>query len=458
MSHASTPEELGTEKISILLRSYAVPAIIAMTASSLYNMVDSIYIGHGVGSMALSALGVCFPLMNLSTAFGTLVGVGGSTMLSILLGQKKYDWANKVLGNIVSLNVIIGGLFAIACLIFLDPILYFFGATAQTLGYAHQYMEIILLGNIVTHLYFGLNAAMRSSGDPDFAMKLTLFTVVFNALLDPLFIFGFGMGVRGAAIATVIAQVCALAIILRSFCRKDRMVHLDGAALRLNWSITRRSVSIGMGPFLMNTAACVINLLINQQLLRYVGDLGIGAFGILFRISFLFLMIVMGFNQGMQPIAGFNFGACKYSRVTEVYKLTVVWAVGVTTLGFIASEFTPWLMCRAFTSDPQLLSIAVDSLRKSNVVFPIIGFQMVSTNLFQSLGMVRKSIFLSLVRQVLILIPCLYILPSFFGADGVWFSMPISDAVSSVITMILVTDLRKKFKRLKDGDAFGSTL
>lgn len=458
MTSGRVPDELGTEKISILLRSYAVPAIIAMTAASLYNMVDSIFIGHGVGSFALSGLGVCFPLMNLSTAFGTLVGVGASTMLSILLGQQKYDWANKVLGNLVSLNVIIGGLFAIICLVYLDPILTFFGATSNTLHHAREYMEIILLGNIITHLYFGLNAAMRSSGNPSYAMKLTLFTVVFNAILDPIFIFCLDMGVKGAAAATVISQIFALVIILRSFSRRDKMVHLEAKFLRLNRSIAKRCISIGMGPFLMNTAACVVNLFINQQLLKYSSDLGIGAFGIIYRISFLFLMIVMGFNQGMQPIAGFNFGACKYSRVVAVYKLTVIWAVVVTTLGFIASEFAPGLMCRAFTSDPQLLSIAIDSLRKCNVVFPLIGFQMVSTNLFQSLGMVKKSIFLSLVRQMLILVPCLYILPTLMGADGVWFSIPISDAVSSIITMIMVADLRKSFKRIKDGDAFENTL
>lgn len=452
MAIGSIPAELGTENVSKLLKNYAVPAIIAMTAASLYNMVDSIYIGHGVSSLAISGLAVCFPLMNLSTAFGTLVGVGCSTMLSILLGQKNYDGSNKVLGNIVSLNIITGGIFALLCLVFLNPILTFFGATAQTLHFARQYMEIILIGNIITHLYFGLNAAMRSSGNPTFAMRLTLFTVIFNAMLDPLFIFTFGMGVRGAAIATVIAQACALAIITVSFSRKDKAVHFERGILRLDWGIAKSSLSIGMGPFLMNSAACLVSMFINQQLLKYAGDLGIGAFGINYRITFLFLMVVMGFNQGMQPIAGFNYGARQYSRVKAVYKLTVYWAVGISTLGFIASELTPELMCGIFSSDSQLLEISVNGLRKTNLVLPLVGFQMVSTNLFQSLGMVRKSIFLSLVRQLLILVPCVYLLPSFLGADGIWYSFPISDAIASIITLAMIIALFRKFGKLKDGD------
>ena len=444
--------ELGTKKISSLLKDYAVPAIIAMTASSLYNMVDSIFIGNGIGSLAISGLGVCFPLMNLSTAFGTLVGVGGATILSVLLGQKNYEGANKVLGNIVSLNLVVGILFMIACTIWLDPILCFFGATENTLPYARDYMQIILYGNAITHLYMGLNSAMRSGGNPKFAMGLTIFTVIFNTVLDPIFIFTFDMGVKGAAIATVIAQTVALVIIMTVFNNRSRMLHFEKGIVRFDWRIAKESLAIGMGPFLMNSAACIVTLFLNQQLLRYLGDLGIGAFSIIHRISFLFLMIVMGLNQGMQPIAGYNYGARRYSRVKDIYKLTVKWGIGVASVGFLASELLSMPMCRIFTSDPQLLDLAVRGIRLMNIMFPVVGFQMVSTNLFQSLGMVNKSIFLSLSRQLLFLLPAVYGLPLIFGSDGIWLSYPLSDLIASTITLVMVLTLMKKFNKLQDGD------
>lgn len=452
MSNTRTPKELGTENIGRLLKNYAVPAIVAMTASSLYNMVDSVFIGHGVGPLAISGLGVCFPLMNLSAAFGTLVGVGAATMLSVLLGQNNYEGARKVLGNVVSMNIIVGLVLACVCLVWMDPILGFFGASENTIDYAADYMRIILYGNVITHLYFGLNAAMRSSGNPGFAMKLTLFTVIFNTILDPIFIFTLDMGVKGAAIATVIAQFCALLIIMKAFNSRDKAVHFEKGILRLDWTIAKDSLQIGMGPFLMNAAACLVNLFINQQLLRYLGDLGIGAYGIIHRISFLFLMIVMGLNQGMQPIAGYNYGARQYSRVKEVYKLTVAWAVGVATVGFLASELFPGLMCRIFTTDKDLLALSTKGLRYMNIVFPLVGFQMVSTNFFQSLGMVNKSIFLSLSRQLLFLIPMLYLLPLALGDIGIWLSFPASDTIATGITVLMVIALFKKFSQLKDGD------
>ena len=327
----TAPTELGTENIGKLLKKYAVPGIIAMTASSLYNMVDSIFIGHipGAGPLALSALAVTFPLMNLSTALGTLVGVGASTLISILLGQKNYATANKVLANDVSLNCITGVLFAAVCLIFLNPILTFFGASPNTLPYAREYMQVILIGNIITHLYFGLNNLIRASGNPRLAMRLTLFTVISNTILDPIFIFVLGMGIRGAAIATVLCQVMALTYTLRYFTRKDNLLRLPKGIFGLDWRIAKDSLAIGMGPFLMNSASCIVTMFINQQLFKYGGDLAIGAYGIANRINFMFIMIVMGFNQGMQPIAGYNFGALKYSRVKKVFSLTAICATAV---------------------------------------------------------------------------------------------------------------------------------
>lgn len=448
----SIPTELGTEKIGKLLKQYALPAIIAQTAASLYNMVDSIFIGQGVGPLAISGLAVTFPLMNLSTAFGTLVGAGAATMISVLLGQKNYKAASKVLGNVVSLNIIIGVLFMAVALLFIDPILYFFGASENTLPYAKEYMTIILIGNVVTHLYFGLNAAMRSSGNPKKAMGLTIFTVVFNAILDPIFIFAFDMGIAGAAWATVIAQTVAMIVVLRHFSDKSRPFHFEKGILSLDMRIAKDSLAIGMGPFLMNSAACLVTLFINQQLRSYSGDLGIGAYGICNRFIFMFIMICMGLNQGMQPIAGYNYGAKQYSRVKEVFWKTAKLAVGVTTLCFIVGMFFPRIAAGIFTHDKSLLDMSVQGMRIMTVVCPIVGFQMIATNFFQSLGMVRKSVILSLSRQILFLLPLLYALPHWYGAKGIWMSFPISDVLATILTAIMLANLFGKFNKLKDGD------
>ena len=452
-ANKSIPTELGTEKISKLLKQYALPAIIAQTASSLYNMVDSIFIGHRVGPLAISGLAVTFPLMNLSTAFGTLVGMGAASLMSILLGQKNYNAANKVLGNVVSLNIILGVIFMIAALVFIAPILYFFGASENTLPYAKDYMKIILYGNIITHLYFGLNAQMRSSGFPKKAMMLTIFTVVLNTILDPIFIFTFDMGIKGAAWATVIAQTASLVIVMRHFNDKSRGLHFEKGIIRLDWRIAKESLSIGFGPFLMNAAACLVTLFINQQLRRYAGDLGIGAFGICNRISFMFIMICLGLNQGMQPIAGYNFGARKYSRVKEVFWKTVGLATIATSLCFIICVLLPKTAVSIFTHDPELMEMSAKGLRTMNSMVLIIGAHIVSTNLFQCLGMVRKSIILSLSRQILFLLPLLYLLPLKWGETGVWLSYPISDVMSCVLAFTMLGTLFKKFGKMNDGDS-----
>lgn len=454
MTDTGIPADLGTKKISNLLAKYAVPAIIAMTASSLYNMVDSIYIGHikDYGHLAISGLAVTFPLMNLSSALGTLVGVGAATMISVLLGQKNYSAARKVLTNEVTLNLIIGLAFTAFSLTFLAPILRFFGASDDTLPFASDYMTIILAGNAVTHLYFGLNSVLRSSGNPRMAMGLTLFTVISNSILDPIFIFGLDLGIRGAAIATVLCQLMALSWSIYYFMDQKKFLHLPRKVFGLDWRIARDSLSIGMGPFLMNAASCIVALFINQQMRHYGGDLYIGAYGIVNRICFLFIMVVMGFNQGMQPIAGYNFGAKQYSRVKEVFFLTAKWATGVVCIGFFISMFLPETAVSAFTNEPELKDIASSGLRKMNIVFPIIGFQMVATNLFQCLGMVHKSVMLSLSRQLLFLVPSVYLLPLAFGTDGVWYSFPLSDSLSIIMTVIFMASMIKKLSALKDGD------
>ena len=442
----SLPTTLGTQNIPQLLRQYAIPSIIAMTASSLYNMVDSIFIGQGVGALAISGLAVTFPLMNLAAAFGMLVGVGGATLISVRLGQKDYKTAERILGNVLLLNVVIGVCFSLITLPFLDPILYFFGASENTISYARDYMEVILAGNVISHLYLGLNAVLRSSGHPKKSMYATIFTVVLNTILDPIFIFVFDWGIRGVAVATILSQTLALLWQGYVFTDKKEVLHFYLEIFRVKRKIIADVLSIGLSPFLMQTAACFIVILINNSLLTHGGDLAIGAFGIVNRISFLFLMITFGLNQGMQPIAGYNFGAHQMKRVESVYRLTVLWATIITTSGFFVAMIMPRAVVGIFTSDEKLIELAVYGLRIVMATFPIIGFQIVTTNFFQSIGMVGKSIALSLTRQVIFLIPALLFLPSVWGITGVWVSIPLADVMATAMATYLITKQIRKFK------------
>lgn len=430
--------ELGTKPIGRLLMQYAMPAIIAMTASSLYNMVDSIFIGQGVGPMAISGLALTFPFMNLGAAFGAAVGVGASTCISVKLGQKDYGIAQRILGNTVTLNVIVGLLFSIVSLLFLDDILYFFGASPRTIPYARDYMFIILLGNVFSHMYFGMNAVLRAAGKPRQAMYATMFTVVMNTLLDPLFIYVFDMGIQGAAFATILSQMMALTWQMKLFTDRRELLHLQRGTFGLDGRLVRNIIAIGMSPFLMNVCACIVVIFINKGLLAYGGDLAVGAYGIVNRVAFVFVMIVMGINQGMQPIAGYNYGAQRNDRLMRVLKLSMMAATAVTTTGFLIAEIFPRECARLFTSDDQLLDMSAHGMRIVMFTFPIIGYQMVVTNFFQSIGRASVSIFLSLSRQMLFLLPMLIILPPIMGADGVWLSMPVSDTVASVVTAIVM--------------------
>ena len=444
--NARVPTELGTERIPKLLKQYAVPAIIAMTASSLYNMVDAIFIGHGVGPYAISGLALTFPFMNLAAAFGTLVGVGASTMASMLLGQKNYDIARKVLGNVVVLNFIIGLLFTIVALVFLDPILYFFGASENTISYAREYMEIILAGNVITHIYFGLNSLLRSAGHPKKAMTATIMTVILNAILDPLFIFTFGMGIRRAAVATILAQIVALILVVVWFCDKRELIHFERGIFRLEKRIVKDSIVIGLAPFLMNFVACFVVIIINMRLKTYGGDLAIGAYGIVNRISFVFIMIVSGLTQGMQPIAGYNYGARQMSRVYEVLKKTLLYATVVLTIGFLIGELCPGLVVAIFTDDPELVEKSIKGMRLVVGMFPLVSLSMVIGNFFQSIGKPKQAIFLSLSRQLIFLIPSLWLLPLFFDIAGVWVSFMVSDFLASVVAVILLLNFIRKNK------------
>lgn len=449
MLQKGSPAELGTESVWHLLLQYAIPSVIAMTASSLYNITDSIFIGHGVGPLALSGLAITFPLMNLAAAFGTLVGVGASTLMSLRLGQKDYESANNILGNVFVLNLIFGSLYTLIILTFLDPILIFFGASLETLPYSHDFMVIISLANIVTHMYFGLNAMLRATGNPEKSMLATISTVVINVVLAPLFIFVFRWGIRGAALATVIAQTSMLIWQIRFFSRKDSFIHLHRGSLKLKRKIVKDSLSIGLAPFLMNAVASIIVIVINQSLIRQGGDLAVGAYGIINRVASLFAMVVFGVNQGMQPIAGYNFGAKQYDRVSRVLKLTIYVATGVMVTGFLICEFFPHAVASVFTRDRDLINLSVDGLRIVMIFFPIVGFQMVTSNFFQSIGMPGKAIFMSLTRQVLFLLPCLFILPDIYGVKGVWYSMPAADFSASLVAVyMLAVQYRKSVMKL----------
>ena len=442
---AGVPVELGTEKIRKLLLQYAVPSIIAMSCSSLYNLVDSIFIGQFAGGYALAGLALTFPLMNLGTAFSSMIAVGASANIGIFLGKKDYPMAQKVLGNVVTLNFIIGILYMVGVLAFLDPILYFFGASENTIAPAREYMQIILGGNIISHTYFALNAILRATGLPRKAMNASIYTVVINAVLDPLFIWLWG--IRGAAMATIIAQCISLAWVIYVLCDRNHVVHFQKGGYKLQKWIVKRILSVGMSPFFMNSTACLVVIVFNQGLKQYGGDMAIAAYGIVHKLTFLFIMVVMGLNQGMQPIASYNFGAKLYARLKETVTLTAICAIAVTSTGFIICEMFPRTLVMMFTSDESLIEVAAKGLRISFMFYPIVGFQMVTSNFFRSIGYAGTSIFLSLTRQLLFLLPLMFILPHFFGLGGIWASMPAADLISCIVSAsMMVYHLR----RLKD--------
>lgn len=446
MSNKQAALELGTKPIGTLLAQYALPAIVAMVASSLYNMIDSIFIGQGVGALAISGLAITFPFMNLSAAFGAAIGVGSSTFLSVKLGQRDYGIANSILGNCVMLNILVGLVFGGVCLLFLEPILRFFGASAYTMPYAKDYMEIILLGNAVTHLYLGLNAVLRAAGKPKMAMYLTIFTVILNAVLDPLFIYTFRLGIRGAAYATVLSQLVALGWQWMLFSKKSELLHFDYDKFKIKKRIVSSIVSIGISPFSMNACACLVVIFINNTLADYGGDMAVGAYGIANRVAFVFVMVTFGVCQGMQPIAGYNYGAQNYSRLKEVLRLSVMAGTAVCAFGFLIAMACPRLVARLFTTDEALIAMSVTALRYIMAMFIIIGAQMVITNFFQSIGKAKVSIFLSLSRQLIFLVPALMVLPKVMGLDGVWLAMPLSDAIAAIMAYGMLWMYMKKLK------------
>ena len=442
--------ELGTQSIRSLLLKYALPGIIAMTASSLYNMVDSIFIGHGVGAMALSGLTVAKPFMDICAAFGTLVGVGASSLVAIKLGEKDYRSANDVLANVILLNVLLGALVMAVGLYWLDPILYAFGASDVTITFAREYMEIILWGNILTHIYYGLNSMLRSIGHPKIAMYATIVAVVTNIILDPIFIFVLDMGVRGAALATMISQLVSVIIELVIFLNPKEVIYFHRGIWRLKRDITMRALGIGTAPFLMHMASCFVVIVLNNQLKRYGGDMAIATFGITNRFMFFFAMVVMGLNQGMQPIVGYNYGAKLFDRMTRALKLTAMCATCVMGVLWLFGLIWPEGFIRLFTHDELLIAQSIAPARVMLCTMVMVGFPMVVGNFYTSIGMSEKAIFLSLTRQVLLLIPSILLLPLLFQTVevspiwGVWWSLPICDALAAIIAAIVLNrDMRK---------------
>lgn len=436
---STSTEDLGKSTIGKLLIQYSVPAIIASVATSLYNIIDSIFIGRGVGAMAIAGLAITFPLMNLVAAFVMLVAAGGATISSIFLGQKNYERATDVVNNVMTLALIHSVIFGGLTLMFLDPILYFFGATDATISYAREFMRVILYGTPISYVFIGLNNLMRATGYPKKAMVSALLSVVVNLILAPIFIFTLDWGIKGAAIATVCGQSAAFIWVLHHFLSKKSSIHFKRENRWLTWSIIKRIYAIGLSPFLMNVCGCVVVIFINRALLDYGGDDGnmaVGAYGILNRTTMFFVMIVFGVTQGMQPILGYNIGANNFDRVKRTLRLGIWIGVAITSVGWIVSEVFPDTVTSLFTTDSTLIRISREGFRIYFICYPVVGCQIVIQNFFQSVGKPQMSIFLSLTRQLLFLIPFLIFLPRFWGVDGVWASMAGSDIIAFVVAVI----------------------
>ena len=449
MDNKQAALELGTKPVGQLLWQYALPAIVAMSASSLYNIIDRALIGQLVGPEAIAGLGITFPLMNLSTAFGTAVGVGSSASISVKLGQRDYLTAQNLLGNTLTLNLIIGFSFMVVSLLFLDPILYFFGASEVTLPYAREFMIIILLGNVITHMYFGLNAVLRAAGKPKHAMYSVLFTVAMNIVLVVMFVWWFRWGIRGAALATVTSQTIAMCWQFWLFSDKREILHLQRGIYKLKRRLVTNILAIGISPFLMNATSCVIVIVMNNQFVRYGGDMAVGAYSIANSVVMMFFMFVMGMSQGMQPIVGYNYGAEKYDRMLRCLFITIGCATAILLVGWALSMLFPWEIARVFTTDPTLLELSARGIKLDMLVFFVVGSQATITHFFQSIGKVKVSIFLSLSRQLFLLLPMAYVFPLLWGLDGVWYSMPASDFGSFAMTIPMLMWYMKKFKREK---------
>jgi len=440
---------LATEKIGKLIWTYSLPAIVGTLVMSLYNIVDRIFIGQGVGPLAISGLALTFPFTILLMAFGMLVGAGSAARISITLGENDKEKAEKILANALVLTFIISGTVVILSYIFMSDVLRLFGGSEQTIGYAEEYMRIIIPGGVLSALSFGFNNIMRASGYPQKAMLTMIICALVNVILDPIFIFVFHWGIQGAALATNISYLVGTVWVLSHFMKSNSVLKFRKKNFRLEKDIVKSIISIGMSPFSMQLAATFVYILINSTLLKYGGDLAIGAFGIINSVNTLIIMVIIGLNQGTQPIIGYNFGAKNYDRMFTTLKYGMIIATCLTTLGFIIGTFMPSLMASLFTKDTELQAIATKALRISVTLFPLIGVPIVITNFFQSIGRAKVSIFLSLTRQFIFLIPSLLLLPPIFGLTGAWAAMPVSDGLATIVSIITISIFIKRFDKNK---------
>lgn len=457
--------QLGEEKITKLLLKFSIPAIVGMLVNALYNIVDRMFIGHipEVGNLAITGVGVTMPISTIILGFGMLIGIGTAATISIKLGQQKKDEAEKILGNAFTLIIVISLVITAIGLIWGKDILRLFGASDNTLVYAEDYMQIIFLGTIFNMMSFALTHTIRASGSPNVAMASMLIGAAVNTILDPIFIFTFGLGVKGAAIATVIAQICSAIWGINFFLGGKANLRVKIKNLKLKKEYILSIFAIGMSPFSMQIAASIVQVISNNSLKAYGGDLAIGAMTIVSSVAMIFMMPIFGLNQGMQPIIGYNYGAKKYDRVKEAIKYPQIVATIIATVGFLIIQFAPQILVKAFNSDPQLLEITKHGMRIYLCMIMFIGPQVIRTNYFSCTGQAKKSMFLSLLRQVLLLIPCLLILPKvslpgigLLGLTGVWMAGPVSDFLSFIITSIMFNGEMKRLDRKSiDDDELG---
>lgn len=445
--------EFQTKKISRLVWDYALPGIIGTVVSMIYNVIGRIFIGQGVGALAISGLAITFPVMNLTSSLGMLVGTGSAARISISLGQRDKETSEKILGNSLLLTLILNAVFITLFLIYLDPILRAFGASDLTLPYAHDYLQIVLLGNVFVSLGYNFNAMMRSSGYPKKAMITMLIGAVFSVILTPIFLYGFDLGIKGVAWATVISMFIGMLFVMHHFLQEGSLIRLNWKNIRLDRKIIASIISIGMSPFSMQVAASGVALLMNTSLLRYGGDLAVGAYGIINTVLMIFLIIILGLNQGTQPIIGYNYGAGNYRRVRETLFYSLKIASLITVAGFLVGTFFPGLFAAAFTSDAELMDITERGIRISVAAMPLVGFQIVSSSFFQSIGFAAKSIIQSLSRQLIFMIPGIIFLPRIWGLDGLWIAMPVSDTLAALLSIYLLLVQLKQLKRMEERDA-----
>ncbi len=442
-------ERLGQERVLPLLLSFSIPAIVGMLVQALYNVVDRIFVGNGVGPLGLAGLTVVFPVMLVQMAFSMLIGLGATALISIRLGEGRQKDAEQIMSSAFGMLVIISAALTILGIGFLDPLIRLLGASDAVLPYSRDYLSIILYGGIFQALGFGLNHMIRAQGSPKIAMATMLIGAITNTILDPIFIFVFGWGIKGAAFATVLSQALSAIWVLSYFIRGKSHLRLDVKTVhKIKPKVVLQIMSIGFAPFAMQLAASALNLILNKSLAHYGGDLAISAMGIVFSVNTLFMMPIFGINQGSQPIIGFNYGAKKYNRVKETLYLAIGGATAIVTLGFLATRFLPTLLVSLFgRQDQNLMALGVRAMRTVMIMFPIIGVQIVGANYFQAVGKPKKAAFLSLSRQVLILIPLLLILPRIWELQGVFLAFPFSDVGSTIITILL---LRRELKSLKE--------